>query len=218
MTPESNHVEKLIKRELAPGTRALWEREWQTFENFVKWNNLSFPQRGTVLDAGCGLRGLEAGALARGFSYIGLDIDDADFETDELPLESGSVNVAFSLATLEHLSRPEKFVSEINRVLVPGGLFFATVPNIKFAKESFWDNPGHVKPFTSKSLQQFVGLFGFEVRAVYPGMRGKPRWMYEMPAPFSFAARMPIRRNFVRGPLVAISGRANSVALVAVKI
>jgi len=204
-----------MKMARPPGNHPLWEREWVTFENFLRWNGLSFPAKSSILDAGCGNRGLEQGALARGFTYTGLDIEDADFDTDDLPLDDATIDVAFSLATLEHLFRPEHFLSEVRRSLKPGGLMLITVPNIEFSGTAFWDNPGHNKPFTRKSLRKLLEISGFEVVVVYPGLRMKPRWMYEGRARFRLAASLPISKNIVSGPLVAISGRARSIAIVA---
>ena len=128
-----------------------------------------------------------------------------------------SIDIVFSLATLEHLHRPELFLAELNRVLKPGGVLLVTVPNIEFSKSEFWDNPGHRKPFTRKSLGSLIELFGFEVVALYPGLRCKPKWMYGGRYSFFLAAHLPLRKNYEAGPLVPFSGRARSIAAVALK-
>ena len=47
---------------------------------------------------------------------------------EPLPMEDQSVDVALSLAVLEHLDRPEVFGREVCRVLRPGGVLLLTTP------------------------------------------------------------------------------------------
>jgi len=51
-----------------------------------------------------------------------------------IPLNDNTVDVATALAILEHLSRPDIFVTEIFRILKPGGVCILTTP------------PPHAKP------------------------------------------------------------------------
>ncbi|MCR9090163.1 MAG: methyltransferase domain-containing protein [Algiphilus sp.] len=72
---------------------------------------------------------------------IGVDIDPAVyqntslneahlFDGERLPLEDESADVIFSDWVLEHVEHPSRFVSEIQRVLKPGGWFCARTPNL----------------------------------------------------------------------------------------
>ena len=94
-----------------------------------------------VLDAGCG-----TGLITRNLSgegVLGVDINawnlqqarlhapDAGFVTgdaENLPLASSSFDLALCTETLEHLNEPEKAVSELVRVLRPGGRLIGSVP------------------------------------------------------------------------------------------
>ncbi|NJO88262.1 MAG: methyltransferase domain-containing protein [Chloroflexia bacterium] len=50
---------------------------------------------------------------------------------DEMPfLESNSIDLAVSNNVLEHVANPDTFLSEINRVLKPGGKYIVKTPNI----------------------------------------------------------------------------------------
>lgn len=71
---------------------------------------------------------------------IGLDIDPVVMKNptttenaiicdDRLPLEDNSVDVIVSEYVLEHIQKVSAFVAEIDRVLKPGGYFFARTPH-----------------------------------------------------------------------------------------
>lgn len=50
-------------------------------------------------------------------------------ESDSLPFEDASFDLAFSIYVLEHVEAPTLFAKEIRRVLRPGGRFLALTPN-----------------------------------------------------------------------------------------
>ncbi len=95
----------------------------------------------TVLDLGCGYRGQflkdASGRIARG---IGVDrmvgegnggnvsLREGDIE-GKLDLPDASVDVITSLAVLEHIKDPEFAISEMYRVLKPGGKVVLTTPS-----------------------------------------------------------------------------------------
>jgi SAM-dependent methyltransferase len=51
--------------------------------------------------------------------------------TKELPIPAGSVSAATSLAVLEHLDEPAIHVSEMHRILRPGGTAIMTTPSVR---------------------------------------------------------------------------------------
>jgi SAM-dependent methyltransferase len=95
-----------------------------------------------VLDLGC-----RSGALTRhyleGNRVVGVDVDRAALAKAEelgiepvvadveepLPLESDSFDAVVAGELLEHLRFPRALVSEVRRVLRPGGTFVGSVPN-----------------------------------------------------------------------------------------
>lgn len=98
-----------------------------------------------IVDVGCG-RGAAAATqrggrrlhdLRAGGRYVvGIDVDPAGkqnpvidefrlIEDDRWPLDDGSVDLVYSDWTLEHVEDPDRFVSELTRVLRPGGAFVA---------------------------------------------------------------------------------------------
>ena len=106
---------------------------------FKKW----MGKNRKVLDMGC-----RDGVLTRHFigdnTVTGLDIDKqaledcqknlkietiwADFSI-QIPLPTASFEVVVAGEVIEHLPYPEITVSEISRILKPGGLFLGSVPN-----------------------------------------------------------------------------------------
>ncbi len=113
------------------GRESLPEFEEQVDE-WLRWSNVDHT--GVVAELGCGRGAFHY--LAARYCYIGLDISfevlsrymaprnaiQADIEN--LPVASGSVDFALSIATLEHVPHPEYVLAEIHRILKPGGVVF----------------------------------------------------------------------------------------------
>jgi SAM-dependent methyltransferase len=126
------------------------------------------PQmRGNVLDVGCGRKPYQD--LFRVTEYVGLEIDtpenrankSADFYYDgaSFPFDTGIYDGAICNQVLEHVFIPDQFLSEIRRVLKPGGKLLLTVPFV-------WDE--HEKPhdyarYTSFGLKSLLRRNGFEM-------------------------------------------------------
>lgn len=114
-------------------------------------NNIS------VIDIGCGNGNISMALGSLGFSVTGLDIDKASIDKansiNKLP------NVQFKVAdastftidnnydavvcseVLEHLDKPWELAEQIFKILKPGGVFVATVPNGHGPREIFITRP-----------------------------------------------------------------------------
>ena len=100
-----------------------------------------------------------------------------DCDSDPWPLPSGHYDIAMLTEVIEHLHRhPQHALSEINRILKPGGLVLLTTPNVTAFKkllalsEGKWDfdSPtfgndwGHRYEFSYYQMRECLRLSGFE--------------------------------------------------------
>lgn len=134
-----------------------------------------------VLDLGC-RDGALTQAYAGGNEIVGIDADRealaeaqklgietrwADLD-DALPFEDGTFDVVVAGELLEHLRDPRRVVSEVLRVLRPGGTFVGSVPNayrlknrLRFLRGRKPENdPTHLQMFAPTDIRDF--LAGFE--------------------------------------------------------
>jgi len=124
--------------------RGMEKRHWHTAKHALA--RMPVESGDTVLDFGTGsgyvLRALrETAGIARGYGLDGSPemlrnahsyTDDpsigfvrADF--DELPLETGSIDHAFSMEAFYYAADPRHTLEEVCRVLAPGGSFYCAV-------------------------------------------------------------------------------------------
>ncbi len=68
-------------------------------------------------------------------------------------LADNSFDFVITFQVIEHIQDDNKFVSEIHRVLKPGGKLIVTTPNIKM---SITRNPWHIREYTIAELDQLL--------------------------------------------------------------
>jgi SAM-dependent methyltransferase len=148
-----------------------------------------------VLEVGFGGGGLLASLLACGTGeVVGVDVSDAMLararlrfrreieagrlhliraSVDALPIETGSVDAAASVASLYFWPDPAAGFAELARVIRPGGrLVLVFEPADELRK---W--PGHrfgFRLFESEEVEALVAAAGFRIRAVETGHGRKP--------------------------------------------
>lgn len=197
----------------------LGTREVGTFRILVglfNGNDALLQQSGLrILDLGCGDAHLRHAAERAGWSYRGIDVDECNLDSDSIPEDDDSVELVVSLAVLEHLSNPVHFLTEIKRVLCPGGVVIISTPNWRYCVRSFWNDPTHVKPYTVKSLRAVAQMSGLKRAVVYPGLRCKPPSRYKGRTAF-WRARwlLPFRGDRRKVPEF-LRGKSTSLFLVA---
>jgi len=68
----------------------------------------------------------------------------------KIPFDAASFDVVASFETLEHISAHETMLTEIKRVLKPGGILLISTPD----KKSYSDKPGYSNPYHQKELSE----------------------------------------------------------------
>ena len=90
-----------------------------------------------LLDLGCGVKPFAKIYNKTADKSVGIEVKttlhdqshvDFFFDGESLPFENEEFDVVFSTEVMEHVPNPEKFLSEINRVLKPNGIAVLTVP------------------------------------------------------------------------------------------
>ncbi len=108
------------------------QTEWRAPSELLSVLKSVVPPGGSVMDAGCGGAAIRSPAEARlGLRYVGVDIDssEADLLADlhDVPFRDGAFDAVVSYAVLSLCRNPSLALSEMARVLRPGGLFVGTV-------------------------------------------------------------------------------------------
>ena len=138
-----------------------------------------------VLDLGCGSGTFTAVAAAAGAaSVIGTDVAEAalarartaypelDFRLVPIeglaPLDDASADLVWCSEVIEHIADTATWLSEVRRVLVPGGRLLLTTPAhgrlrlLLHGVERYSDPQGdHLHLYTARSLRALLGGFGF---------------------------------------------------------
>lgn len=118
--------------------------------------------------------------------------------SDLSPLESACVDVVFASNLFEHMPSKQDLMatlSEVRRVLRPGGRLLILQPNIRYAYREYWDYFDHYLPLSHLSMVEALQLAGFTIEEVRPRL-----------LPYTFKSRLPksgfLLRVYLRLPLL----------------
>jgi SAM-dependent methyltransferase len=125
--------EELRRRWYPPEFRGMYQR----FEDALRER---VPAGATVLDAGCGSGRIFRYELQSGCRVVGLDIgaalrdnpnvgDGVRGDVQRLPFADATFDAVLASHVMEHLSRPDEALTEMARVLRPGGRLLLLTPN-----------------------------------------------------------------------------------------
>lgn len=162
-----------------------------------------------VLDAGAGSgsfaralasAGYEAVAVEASAAFVayaqarlvpGLSVQQGDIT--RLPFEDESFEGAIAGEVLEHLPDHERAVSELFRVLKPGGVCLVTVP----ADPRLWDLSdewaGHHRRYTTPELEALFTRHGFSVERCY-------RWGFPVTRLYHRLIYLPMLARKIKAP------------------
>lgn len=121
-----------------------------------------------ILDSGCG-----RGEFLHAFSYLGMEASGVDisgyckeacvvnFNEDRLPFPDNYFDAVFSKSVIEHINNTEHYIDEMKRVLKKGGILLIMVPDWETQYLIFYQDPTHIHPYTTKSLDRLLNMCGF---------------------------------------------------------
>ncbi|MCX5811397.1 MAG: class I SAM-dependent methyltransferase [Proteobacteria bacterium] len=128
---------------------------------------------GKLLDLCCG-RGEHLEIFQKiGFSVYGIDMDTVardkglsvaivNIEEEPFPYEDDFFDVIMMKSAIEHIRNIDNLISEVYRVLKPGGCFLATTCDWKKNYKVFYDDYTHKTPFTKASMEDMFKMFEFK--------------------------------------------------------
>ena len=90
------------------------------------------------------------------------ELRTADLENEALPFEDSELDVVYSKSVLEHFYYPERLISEIYRVLKPGGRVITMCPDWKFNYRIYFEDYTHRSPFMKSSIRDIHLIHGFD--------------------------------------------------------
>lgn len=177
------------------------------------------PEPGRLLEVGCGDGDFLELAEAGGWQVTGIEYSAAACGKTRQRLKSGEVlcgelqqlrlpDARFDLCVisdvLEHVRSPLGFLSEIHRVLKPGGMLFVATPSIdswsaRFLRQKWMEfKAEHLTYFDRQTLQTALFKSGFRDVIVQPG------WKI---LNFDY-----VRKHFERFPVPVITPGLNLIA------
>jgi ubiquinone/menaquinone biosynthesis C-methylase UbiE len=137
----------------------------------------SLPEVGKALDVGCGdgrlsrelpaerITGVDVSPLALERAWQRLpDAELVLVRPDErLPFPDSTFELALCAETVEHVRDVQLLLSELRRVLAPGGVLALTTPAHGPVLRTSDPLSPHIRFFTRRSLRRLLGELGFEV-------------------------------------------------------
>ena len=138
-----------------------------------------------VLDLGCGDGSFTAELAPAVTSVVGAEVAEAavrrararhpslEFQLvpldGELPFADGSLDLVWSTEVIEHVADTARWLSEVRRVLAPGGRLLLTTPSHGRARLALggierYSQPlgDHLHLYTRRSLRELLQEFGFD--------------------------------------------------------
>ena len=135
------------------------------YKGIVK--NASF-MKGLLLDFGCGKKPYQM--LFNVYGYVGLEIwrdgqagsgktVDVFYDGKTLPFLNDSFDSIFTSEVFEHIFNVDHVLSEIHRVMKPGGYILITLPFVWEEHEAPWD----FARYTSYAISHILNQSGFDI-------------------------------------------------------
>jgi SAM-dependent methyltransferase len=163
---------EIAKRRSTASTSVVF-RDYLVMQPLIQWMETvgrSYAS-GVLVDFGCGNKPYKAFLLGIQ-KYIGVDVEQNDFGTVDVMLESGkplpmeneSVDTVLSTQVLEHVPDPQAYLNEASRILKRGGSLILTCPGAYMLHEE----PRDYFRYTQFGLQHLVEASGLKIVRMDP--------------------------------------------------
>ncbi len=150
-----------------------------------------FPEKGKILDIGCGYGHFIETMRDFGWSVWGIDLSPntlsharekglnvANTSIDDVAFPDGFFDAITAFYVLEHLVNPLSALKKVLKMLKPGGVIVIRVPHttpivriLSFfrVKNNLYDTPYHLYDFSPKTISLALKKAGFSFIKVTPG-------------------------------------------------
>jgi ubiquinone/menaquinone biosynthesis C-methylase UbiE len=183
---------------------------------------LKAPFTGDVLDLGCG-----DGALVNvlneweGVRAQGIDIGHGvNFETDALPYPDKKFDIILMYSVIEHVYNPGNLLTEVTRILKPGGKLVVITSNYDQTRplvydRGFYEDPTHVHPYNPTSIDHLMRLYKLRKRFIGVWTIPKTSILWKMPPwwQFTIGALLPFQGTAKYAPFF-LKGRSKTMLCV----
>jgi 2-polyprenyl-3-methyl-5-hydroxy-6-metoxy-1,4-benzoquinol methylase len=162
----------------SPITKKRYEEILDGFEHLRQTNNL--------LDVGTGSAFFAEIAIKRGWNVYGTELTDETIKAaekkglkmskgklEDIQFEADFFDLVIGIEVIEHVSYPQTFVKEIQRVVRKGGEVYITTPNFDSylrrklkGQYDVIEYPNHLSYFTAKTLTSLFASSGFKKKAL----------------------------------------------------
>lgn len=143
-----------------------------------------FRGEGRLLDVGCSIglflklaeergwrgRGIEFSDRARAYARDEFGLDVVDTPLEAAGYGDGSFDVVALNSVIEHVNEPRRMLTEIRRVLAPGGALYIITPNVEslacrvlHERAATFDGRNHLVYFSAATLTRLLDEVGFDV-------------------------------------------------------
>lgn len=186
-------------------------------EHLARYHMLPGDPSGIILDIGCGaghgsnslakkygkVRGVDISEEAIAYAKENWALDNIEFKVGsamDIPYPDNTFDAVAAFEVFEHLSDWRKFLSEIRRVLKPGGIVYISTPNKTLYSPGTKKpiNPHHVFEMTIPEFEEAVSQFFSLVRMHgqrTPTYNDHFIWSIVNPILFTFKKIIPYKVN-----------------------
>ena len=145
---------------------SLPQRIWKQKIAKVIWSWFSPKVQNNLLDIGCGSSPISfkyPGAIGidtneNKISFMEQKLKDTKFQVmsaDDLKFPNESFDKILFIEIIEHLTNPERVISEISRVLKPGGRVIIATPETSGIRGKIWSIAESFTPYKEEHIQKF---------------------------------------------------------------